>query len=293
VDETDLPRVQRRQDSRIAGGAERIRIVIDPRRGVESEDQKIAGNDTLLLQNDAFRSWFSGSKIVDENGEPLVVYHSGDFNENEDGVFRVSKELGYHFGTERAATERDTNRQVENLADEVEIWEEDGRWYVDQEYLPDAPSSGFTDYDTARGYVLGEYEINFDPSVGAEPNMTRGYLNIKNPLYLNDHGLWDPEDVAKDVRSRGIDVPEGADLSEIKEAIKEAGYDGIVYDNKHEDKGSRSYIAFDSEPGTQQIRTSSSRPTLLTPPSSARGSATRRWSMRMVSRSWCITGQKS
>jgi hypothetical protein len=41
---------------------------------------------------DAFREWFRNSKIVDENGEPLVVYHGGfDVLNSRNGTFRKSK----------------------------------------------------------------------------------------------------------------------------------------------------------------------------------------------------------
>jgi len=54
-------------------------------------------------QTKAFRDWFGDSKVVDENGEPLVVYHgtNGLFDE-----FSHSSDIGFHFGTELAARDR-------------------------------------------------------------------------------------------------------------------------------------------------------------------------------------------
>jgi len=50
-----------------------------------------------------FKRWFGDSKVVDKNGEPLVVYHGtkGDFN-----TFEGSQEDGYHFGTSAQASMR-------------------------------------------------------------------------------------------------------------------------------------------------------------------------------------------
>lgn len=45
-----------------------------------------------------FKKWFSGSKVVDENGEPLVVYH-GTREDFDVFVPQKGSDLGFHFGT--------------------------------------------------------------------------------------------------------------------------------------------------------------------------------------------------
>lgn len=48
---------------------------------------------------DAFRRWFSESKVVDERGEPLVVYHGGfDVVQGRPPVFRKARRSGYGSG---------------------------------------------------------------------------------------------------------------------------------------------------------------------------------------------------
>jgi hypothetical protein len=59
---------------------------------------------------DAFQEWFRNSKIVDENGEPLVVYHGGfDVLNSRNGTFRKSKTgslgSGIYFTPDRSAAE--------------------------------------------------------------------------------------------------------------------------------------------------------------------------------------------
>ena len=67
-----------------------------------------------LVRTPAFKEWFGdweynpseASKVVDENGEPLVVYHSTN---NKFNVFDIvskktsGKEIGSHFGSKSQA----------------------------------------------------------------------------------------------------------------------------------------------------------------------------------------------
>jgi len=62
------------------------------------------------LDNPAFRRWFGDSVVVDENGEPLVVYHGGfDVIGSESGSFRLSEDgllgPGIYFTPERSFAE--------------------------------------------------------------------------------------------------------------------------------------------------------------------------------------------
>jgi hypothetical protein len=67
-----------------------------------------------LVRTSAFKKWFGdwenapekASKVVDENGEPLVVYH-GTYVENPFYIFDFDKaDLGFHFGTYEQAKNR-------------------------------------------------------------------------------------------------------------------------------------------------------------------------------------------
>lgn len=59
--------------------------------------------DQLRTDTPEFKAWFGDSKVVDEKGKPLVVYHGtpGKFTE-----FKFTEDLGFHFGSEEAARER-------------------------------------------------------------------------------------------------------------------------------------------------------------------------------------------
>jgi len=81
------------------------------------------------------------------------------------------------------------------------------------------------------------------------------YLSINNPIRLSDpeSGFWAVDKVAKQLVAKGIVASEGWDVVRTKEpdargeflmsAIKNAGYDGVVYSNLREGEGD-SYIAF-------------------------------------------------
>ena len=67
-----------------------------------------------LVRTPQFKAWFgdwendpkNASKVVDENGEPLVVYH-GTYVENPFYIFDFDKaDLGFHFGTYEQAKNR-------------------------------------------------------------------------------------------------------------------------------------------------------------------------------------------
>lgn len=65
-----------------------------------SEGKPIAGT-VAELRN--FYRWFGDSKVVDEKGRPLVVYHG---TEADFEAFGRSEDIGFHFGTRAQATSR-------------------------------------------------------------------------------------------------------------------------------------------------------------------------------------------
>ena len=170
-----------------------------------------------------FKKWFGKSKVVDENGDPLVVYHGtgASFNTFNDGF-----SIGPHFGN----------------------------------------------IDQANDIVSTQTNANIKPV----------YLSIKNPLRLRDAGndnansfIMQLTDILsrKEVdrldklapNSEAIEIKHGSGkkfdevyrktnkeaLLETKKLLISKGYDGIVYKNEHEAKGSNlnpdSYIAFQPE----------------------------------------------
>ena len=137
----------------------------------------------------AFKKWFKDSEVVDSDGRPLVVYHSGDFDESVDGVPRT--ENGMHFGTKQAAQERVTGAVVDAAILGATVTEEGGRWVWDME---DGLSS---DVYTEEGFD-SESEARVDMEATAiqlgegameefeERPLTVAYLSILNPKRVLD-----------------------------------------------------------------------------------------------------------
>lgn len=90
---------------------------------------------------------------------------------------------------------------------------------------------------------------------GITPGIYPVYLRLVAPLRMTDMGDWhNPQRIARHLVEAGIVTREEADIAlatrgrhvALQCLIQEAGFDGIVYRNEWEDKGSDSYIVFDS-----------------------------------------------
>ncbi len=170
----------------------------------------------------AFDKWFKDSKVVDDQGKPLLLYHSGDFDANVHGAFSNYS----HFGTEQAAYERALTVFIKREAGAEQVTQIDGRYFLDEDRWPLAPAKGFASESDARSWLFKSIsrDSGLDLDSIGEPNITTVYLNIKNPKRVKDQGENWEEAIAK---------------------AKAEGHDGIVYRNEFEDKGSDSYIVFD------------------------------------------------
>lgn len=186
-----------------------VAVVFDIARPipVKEVDQVIASRPQT--NTPAFKRWFGESKVVDDDGNPLVVYHAT--NATFDAFSpQPGADIGFHFGTIDQATER----LVRNRP-----------WFTEDQ-------DGVRRH-RATGQVLeGE---QFLPV----------YLSIKNPLTVTDPGYFSAydEDFVFDLRGSGIDVTPGDSNESVISAIEAAGYDGLVYENEGEGEGV-SYVAF-------------------------------------------------
>ena len=179
------------------------------------------------IRQENLMRWF-GNSVVAEDGKPKVLYHGTpkDFDTFEIG------DIGYHFGS---------RNQAEYRLRFLQRWSPEG--------------TGRLDY-------------------GPGDTVMPVYLRVENPLRMEDVGEWrDPLEVfgglppeiqeklggdsivdeildIRDMYRQGTGYFEDPDLQkiqeEIRDAIKDAGYDGIVYRNQAEGSGD-SYIVFDPE----------------------------------------------
>ena len=100
----------------IAHGKDTIRAFVTPHEAGDIERfekdlaaAKVKPDASKQTETPEFKAWFSGSKVVDEDGKPLVVYHGSgrDFHD-----FDTDKmlQLGSHFGTVDVANQAAENR---------------------------------------------------------------------------------------------------------------------------------------------------------------------------------------
>jgi len=200
---------------------------------LNSEGRPIAGTDEALR---AFYRWFGESKVVDEQGRPLVVYHgtTGEFyafsksmrgaitkaESAKEGFFFIDRadvagEYAEAFGSRDA---REAQRAVEETEAKARQTGKASDW--------DANAAAVEEYER----IELEEEPKRKTPLGS--NILPVYLSIQDPRSFNFKGeMWD----------------EGRLHSELK-AAQSAGRDGQVFENVHddpvEDRIGTVYVAF-------------------------------------------------
>lgn len=185
------------------------------------KDTNLTSEQWVTVRTKAFKRWFgdwenggASSQILDANGEPLVVWHGGEFATDE---FVANGSM--HFGTKVAALQR-----ILDNAWGYGNWtvgrNAEGRW-----------SWKYTDPDDTGHDKQGEtaFALPIDALVDAAhvaaPNAA------VRPYYLNIRNLERTED-------------QNSDWVDAVSFSMDAGYDGIIYRNEFEDEGEDSYVAF-------------------------------------------------
>jgi hypothetical protein len=162
-----------------------------------------------------FKQWFGNSKVVDESGNPKVVFHGTDkeFNEFTRG------ELGPHFGTAEQANKR--------------LYSSIGKPRLGENIIP--------------AYI----RVNNPIRLSSDPGYF-GRLSLLDQL-VKDNAISAPEskelldrmnESDKRFASTGSANERAERFKLIREYLKSKGYDGIVYPNEYEGTG-ESYIIFD------------------------------------------------
>ena len=157
------------------------------------------------LSDPAFRAWFMNSKVVDESGEPAVVYHGtvGDFD-----VFRQTRDVGFHFGTKAAAAAR-----LKHHATDV--------------MTKDRPQNVMPVYlSVQKPLELGDL-LTWEPDDISRELVSRDIFSQGEYERVAMRG-------SRDDRNRELVV-----------LLKSKGYDGASYKNAAEDIGSTTWVAFD------------------------------------------------
>lgn len=211
-------RIERPYNQYIVFRSEQIKSAIGNRGTFDPANANILFGQALQREQ-AFSKWFNNSKVVNESGQPLVVYHgtsSKDFDAFE------TYGLGSHFG----------------------------------------PSEASEDILQLRAGVTHSYQPRSENYV-ENSRVVPVYLSLQNPLRVPDLGNWEVEDLLSELRLRDVlslaeeesfraewdevDLNEADGREIIRKVLAGKGYDGLVYTNTHEAKGTDAYVAFSPE----------------------------------------------
>lgn len=190
------------------GGDERVAEVKAFTKRVNDPTIVGARSPSLSTFTPEWQEWFRGSKVVDEYGNPKVQFHSTSAlvdGESFDQFLPFS-----HFGTTTAAQDR------------------------------------FSAINVIKGFKSGI------PRRGSRTYPV--YLSIKNPLRVTDFAATNEATLLSEIMSaqrRGgyleinVDDIDDVTAAGTYDAVRKAGYDGLVYKNEFEDRGEDSYVIFD------------------------------------------------
>lgn len=195
------------------------------------------------IQEPAFRRWFGNSAVVDERGLPLLVWHGNAAWEKRYAGFGAPLEavdpfdvfdftravdIGMHFGTFSAARRMGPARPFYLRIENPLHMSDPGSWTTTLEAVP--------------------HEITPDGSI-----VNSGMFHFANTLHqLSRMGLFDQQDrmeLRQAAGDRLVGAPQDRDSfafvsTWLRAVLSENGYDGIVYRNEVEDKGSTSWVPF-------------------------------------------------
>ena len=224
-------------------------------------NEELADHLFAKTRSEGFKAWFGdvynpqevSSQVVTEDGEPLVVYHSSPYDFNTFDVNK-SNELGFHFGTLKAALERFSPGKIVSFEDDIsgeiiDIPLEDRR--------KDLKSDGFIVkpyFLNIRNMVEGVDNIDFDSSKLKDQEDGDLLKYLDEATYSNDFkrlvlafyqkGKITYDDVNQilttesSILSSGVHGPQA-----LRKAL--GNPDGYWYKNSKEDEGSISYVVFD------------------------------------------------
>jgi hypothetical protein len=162
-----------------------------------------------VTQTEAFKRWFGDSKVVDEQGRPLVVYH------------------GTHAGE---PIERFSEDKIGSRTDEGFM----GRGFYFGDSIDASSYAGHHPYS----------DPNREPTGGS---VYPAYLSLQNPLVL--YGRKEGERVKRmpdrGVLAReAAGLPRSTRAPELRARLEEMGHDGVIY---KDELGTQEYVAFRPE----------------------------------------------
>lgn len=148
---------------------EDVRALLDAARHASKGEAETAGAalDSVEPQTEtpAFKRWFGDSKVVDENGKPLIVFHGGERFD----AFRGNPAAGAHYATESLDTAQTYASQYST--DEAEI---------KPLYLRIENPLDLRDYDAFEEWTGHTFTGNYFSDGGKRSEMARAAHDIRS-----------------------------------------------------------------------------------------------------------------
>lgn len=171
------------------------------------------GGEIINLKS--FKDWFKDSKVVGENGNPLIVYHG---TVNKFNVFKYTADIGFHFGNLAQASQAVIVKSTKMKPDDfmkLPVMEGGQRGYILPCYL-----------SIQNPFEMGDF-IKWDAYYMAKWLLSKGMFS---------------EDEFNQIKNLDFNPAE----KKFVEIMLKKGYDGIKYENESEGEGI-SWIAFKPE----------------------------------------------
>ena len=187
----------------------------------------------------AFKQWFGNSKVVDGDGDPLMVYHGTLFNDEIKSFHDLS-----HFGTIGSANQR--------IADILKLHKD----------FPGSRSLSHPEQGKESPHIYPVFlkiETPFKIADSADWAWSDVWMEIVNTAdyyqnkiieqLIDDYGQEEVEENVYNIEEDSIDSYRLIDYILTMEEnpwefLKSLGHDGIYYVNQHEDAGNISWVPF-------------------------------------------------
>lgn len=230
-----------------------------PKVTVEAGDS-LAGTKKGWVENAAkdprLMKWFVGSVVSDSNGNPIPVFHGTRGNTAFKDVYENGvHELGMHFGSAAAASERlkDTfDHDMSGRASRYKRFYEMDRARLMKSKLPPAElDEALKELDERYAGQQKEFQERLASGVADGEKIYPVFLKITNPVRLTDPGSFSEDNlrqIKKDLiknfvtRDQVRKIEYVRSIDELRTALIELGYDGVVYRNGVEGREADSYI---------------------------------------------------
>lgn len=159
-------------------------------------DTKLTPEQWAMVRTKAFKAWFgdwendpaSASKVVDENGEPMVMYHGTGREFYTFGNTDSANELGagFYFTDNRRLAEAYTNPRLSDNESKIEA-------RAMEIFIEDMGHSEEDSYDNEFVHDYNEAYDMAETELFGKPRVMSVFLNVRNPRMVVDNSNLEEE----------------------------------------------------------------------------------------------------